>query len=266
MEHLQEMIRRNLGARHVYTGFGAEFVREQSRIVPRNVGTAWPPRGVGVPGPEIPLPPYFQSKEGEEEARLKALDQKSLVAGEALYGWTGEWGDIRVRDPVVNGLASKPDINLLRGEHFSFLIHHSTNAVLGLPIGPFSGPGYLDEIRLSTNVGNLGTQDYDVAFRIDIGRTAAMDVFVPVAGSPPTGVSTAEQTVFKYESIRDSSTGATERGVTGWYTVRPLQTTGLWVASNLRFYITLDYFFLRVYLANDGTVQATRLEGVLRLP
>jgi hypothetical protein len=266
MADLQETIRGNVQPRKPFYHARERIVRLESGVVEGNIGAAWPPRGIVVDAEGPAVPPYLfdQSLKKDAERGLPAgggggmQDEAKRTGGQQLA--------VMNREPVFEW-GGLPKIEEMRGQHWSFQNYPgATTGAQGFAIGPFSGPAYLDQVRIDIAAAQVAAQDYDLGVRIDFSRNPSLDTFTFVAGSPPTGQSSAEVQFFRNDSIRDNSTGAVERGVPGWFVTRPIQTVGLVIGTDLRFLIALDAFWLKAYMAIDATVVAVRVGGVLRLP
>jgi hypothetical protein len=140
-------------------------------------------------------------------------------------------------------------------------INPNLNTVGGAFIGPFSGPGIMVDFQVSSGVSQTAVADYDLAYRCDFSRNSQLDAFTTVANFLPTGVSTAEDTLFKHTSIRDYTVGVGDLTAPGWVSLRLFAAGDGMTWRDMMSPINLDTFYIKVYCAKDGTGMAYKVNG-----
>lgn len=266
MADLQEIIRRNVGARHIYRGQDAQIVRLRSGIVARGSIGPPPPRGVGTGDGPPAKPPYeFNEKlpdDGGENKGPQDLGDKDST------GWLPDPGPILPpkRDPYFPDMPGLPESDKMRGEFFSAYINGAASSCAGVAIGPFPGPAYLDSLQVGLSSSSATLIDFDLDVRVDFAQNSSLDSFTFVNNSFPTGASSAPVVLFRNQTTKNLNVSTNELNPPGWYSMRPFTLGQVPLFEELRFPIRLDSFFIKVYISNDAAGLMYKVQGVLRLP
>lgn len=127
--------------------------------------------------------------------------------------------------------------------------------VNGAELGPISGPVLIRWVIFSTSAV-LTSNDHDSQWRVDFSSVPGRDTFTFVASSPPTGVSSAQYTLFPYSVDFAGGGDGSDVQRWGWASSRPQPDSEKWYLNNLAVKIPLSSFYVKAYWSNDtGTAE-----------
>jgi len=155
--------------------------------------------------------------------------------------------------------ATSFDSTQLFGYPIQFAMSAITAQVSSGQLGPFAGPAIIRDFRFEIS-GTPGTAQGGDVFRVDFSSVSGLDTFTRVAGDLPTGISSAQQTLFQFVSSVFGGTPV-ESGRSGWAnfagTVTGATVGAIW--QNINYLVNLSSFYIKFYVCNDtaATEEAT---------